>query len=217
MAAAGLGMSDYAAAMASVTAGGIKTAQATTGFKAVLANMIKVTPKAAKKAKELGLEFGVSALKAKGFVGVMKDIAEKTGGDITQLGQLFDSIEAINTVAVLTSGKGLKNLERNFKAMGDSAGTTAEALEKVKKTASFNFAKFNQSLSIMSKNIGGSVVPVLIQWAEAMAPVVDFMAALIVSHPGIIKVTVAVTALGIAFAFLGGPFTAILAGAVYGH
>ena len=216
VAAAGLGMSDYAAAMASVTAGGIKTAQATTGFKAVLANMIKVTPKAAKKAKELGLEFGVSALKAKGFVGVMKDIAEKTGGDITQLGQLFDSIEAINTVAVLTSGKGLKNLERNFKAMGDSAGTTAEALEKVKKTASFNFAKFNQSLSIMSKNIGGSVVPVLIQWAEAMAPVVDFMAALIVAHPGIIKVTVAVTALGIAFAFLGGPFTAILAGAVYG-
>ena len=205
--AAGLSMADYAASMATVTAGGIATKQATTGMKAVLSNLIKVTPKAAKKAKELGLEFGVSALKAKGLVGVMKDIADKTGGDVTELGYLFDSIEAINAVAVLTSNTGLASLERNFNAMSDSAGTVAEALEKVKKTASFNFGKFNQSMSIMSETIGASVVPSLLKMVDVLGPVVDFFAALITQHPGIVKMTVAITALAGALAFLGGPVT----------
>ncbi len=216
VAAAGLSMDDYAASMAAVTAGGIQTKQATTGIKAVLSNLIKVTPKAEKAAKRLGIEFGVTALKSKGLVGVMQDIKEKTGGDITELGKLFDSIEAINTVAVMTSEGGLKNLSRNFEAMGASAGTTQTALEKVKKTASFNFSKFNQSLSIMSKNIGAALVPALIDMADAFAPVVDFFAALIAQHPGIIKVGAAVTGLVASLAFLGGPFTILLAGATAG-
>ena len=205
--AAGLSMADYAASMATVTAGGIATKQATTGLKAVLSNLIKVTPKAAKKAKELGLDFGVSALKAKGLVGVMQDIADATQGDVTELGYLFDSIEAINAVAVLTSNTGLKSLERNFNAMSDSAGTTEEALAKVKATASYNFGKFNQGLNIMSRSIGAAVVPSLLDMAEALAPVVEFISALITQHPGIIKITLAVTALGVALAFLGGPIT----------
>ena len=205
--AAGLSMADYAASMATITAGGIQTKQATTGLKAVLSNLIKVTPKAAKKAKELGIDFGVAALKSKGLVGVMKDIAEAVDGDVSQLGHLFDSIEAINAVAVLTSGTGLKNLERNFNAMSDSAGTTAEALEIVKKTASYNFGKFNQGLSIMSRSIGAAVIPSLLGMVDALAPIVDFMSALITQHPGIVKITLAVTALGVALAFLGGPIT----------
>ena len=207
IAAAGLGMSDYAAAMATVTAGGIQTNQATTGLKAVLSNLIKVTPKAKKAAEDLGIEFGVAALKSKGFVAVLQDIKDKTGGDVTKLGQLFDSIEAINAVAVLTSNTGLKNLKRNFDAMSDSAGTVAGAMEVVKKSFSFNIGKFNQSLSIMSKSIGASVIPSLLGMAETMEPVVEFFTALITQHPGIIKVTVGVAALGVALALLGGPVT----------
>ena len=210
--AAGLSMADYAASMATVTAGGIATKQATTGLKAVLSNLIKVTPKAAKKAKELGLDFGVSALKAKGLVGVMQDIADATQGDVTELGYLFDSIEAINAVAVLTSNTGLKSLERNFNAMSDSAGTTEEALAKVKKTASYNFGKFNQGLSIMSRSIGASVIPSLLSMADALAPVVEFIAALITQHPGIVKMTLAVVGLAAALAFLGGPVTLAIVG-----
>ena len=210
--AAGLSMADYAASMATVTAGGIATKQATTGLKAVLSNLIKVTPKAAKKAKELGIDFGVGALKAKGLVGVMQDIADAVDGDVSQLGHLFDSIEAINAVAVLTSNTGLKSLERNFNAMSDSAGTTEEALEKVKATASYNFGKFNQGLSIMSRSIGAAVVPSLLSMTEALAPVVEFMAALITQHPGIIKMTLAVVGLAAALAFLGGPVTLAIVG-----
>ena len=205
--AAGLSMADYAASMATITAGGIKTKQATTGLKAVLSNLIKVTPKASKAAERLGIDFGVAALKSKGLVGVMQDIADKTGGSVTELGMLFDSIEAINAVAVLTSDTGLKTLTRNFDAMSDSAGTTEEALEKVKKTASYNFAKFNEGLSIMSRSVGASVVPSLLEMADALGPVVDFLSALITKHPGIIKITIAVVALGTALAFLGGPVT----------
>ena len=213
IAAAGLGMDDYAASMAAVTAGGIQTNQATTGIKAVLSNLIKVTPKASKAAKRLGIDFSVAALKSKGLVGVMEEIKEKTKGDVTELGKLFDSIEAINTVAVLTSEGGMTNLKRNMEAMGDSAGTTAEALALIEKTASFSFGKFNQSLSILSKNIGGAVVPGLVSLANTLSPVVDFLANLIKQYPGIVKVTVGITALATSLAFLGGPLTLIIAGA----
>ena len=207
VAAAGLGMSDYAAAMASVTAGGIKTNQATTGLKAVLSNIIKVTPKAAKEAKRLGIEFNVAALESKGFVGFMEEIKEAAGGDVEVLGRLFDSIESINTAAVLTSDKGFASLKRNMESMTDSAGATATALEVVQETADFQFAKFNASLSIMSKNIGAAVVPGLVDLAEAFAPVVDFMANMIAHNPGIVKVTISLTALATSLAFLGGPAT----------
>ena len=69
--AAGLSMADYGAAMATITAGGIQTKQATTGLKAVMSNLIKVTPKAAKAAERLGIDFSTSALKSKGLVGVI--------------------------------------------------------------------------------------------------------------------------------------------------
>ena len=212
--AAGLGMADYAASMATVTAGGIQTKQATTGLKAVLSNIIKVTPKAEKTAKRLGIEFNSTALRTKGLAGFMQDLREKTGGNIDELGRLFDSVEAINTVAVLTSDTGLKSLNRNMEAMGDSAGTTQTALEKVKQTASFQFDMFNSSLSIMSETIGAALVPSLLDMAKTLGPIVDFFAEVIAAYPGILKITAAVTALGVSLAFLGTGATLIFGGVI---
>ena len=96
--------------------------------------------------------------------------------------------------------------------MANAAGTTATAMELVKQTASFNFARFNQSLSIMSQNIGAAVVPGLLDMADAFGPVVDFMANLIAKNPGIVKVTIAITALATSLAFLGGPASLAIAG-----
>ena len=235
-AAAGASIDDYAASMAVLTAGGFKTEDATTGLKGAFGGMLKVTEGAKKAAEGLGIEWdsmgtvwGTSAIQAEGFESVLIKLntaltkqAEAQGLNVAQakafraatITKLFEDKTAAASILTLTGNIG--KFSDILKEMSDSAGTTQEALDKVKDSFSFNIGKFNQSLSIMSKSIGGSVVPVLIEWADAMAPVVDFMSALIVAHPGIIKTTVAVTALGVAFAFLGGPFTAILAGAVYG-
>ena len=235
-AAAGASIDDYAASMAVLTAGGFKTEDATTGLKGAFGGMLKVTEGAKKAAealniewKEAGTVWGTSAIQAEGFESVLVKLntaltkqAKAQGLNVAQakayraatITKLFEDKTAAASILTLTGNIG--KFSDILGEMSKSAGTTQEALDKVKKSFSFNIGKFNQSLSIMSKSIGGSVVPVLIKWADAMAPVVDFMAALILEHPGIIKITVAVTALGVAFAFLGGPFTAILATAGYG-
>ena len=235
-AAAGASIDDYAASMAVLTAGGFKTEDATTGLKGAFGGMLKVTEGAKKAAealniewKEAGTVWGTSAIQAEGFESVLLKLntaltkqAKAQGLNVAQakayraatITKLFEDKTAAASILTLTGNIG--KFSEILGEMSKSAGTTQEALDKVKKSFSFNIGRFNQSLSIMSKSIGGSVVPVLIKWADAMAPVVDFMAALILEHPGIIKVTAAVTALGVAFAFLGGPVTASIAVVGYG-
>ena len=209
--AAGLGMDDYAAAMATITAGGIRTSVATTGFKAVLSNLIKVTPKAAKEAKKLGLDFSLVALRAKGLGGFLQDVKDKTGGNIVSMGKLFDSIEAINTASVMTSDGGIANMTRNLESMKNSAGATDEALKTVQKTAKYKFDKFSQSLSILSETIGSAVVPGLLDMVTAIQPVIDAFAHLISLNPGIVSFTMKVGLLAGSLALLGGPVTVAIA------
>ena len=213
---AGGSMEDYASAMATITAGGIKTNQATTGLSSIMSNLVKVTPKAEKEAKRLGIAWGTSSIQTNGFVGTLENLKDalakdESGGTMAyKLGRLFDSKESIGAVSVLLENfDKFKNIN---KEMANAAGTTATAMELVKQTASFNFARFNQSLSIMSQNIGAAVVPGLLDMADAFGPVVDFMANLIAKNPGIVKVTIAITALATSLAFLGGPATLAIAG-----
>ena len=208
---AGGSMDDYAASMATLTAGGIQTRQATTGLSAIMSNLIKVTPKAAKEAERLGLEWGTSGVQANGLVGTIESLQEALANDTSagtmadKLGKLFDSKEAISSMSVL-----LQNFEK-FKdtqnQMSKAAGTTATALEVVKKSASFSFNMFNEQMAVMSKNIGAAVVPALLEMSSALGPVIEFIADLVAQHPGIIKVTAALTAVGAALTFLGGPVT----------
>lgn len=140
-AAAGVPFSDLTAAVAALTASGAPTSQAVTGIKAALSNIIKPTSDAEKAASDLGVEFGVTALQTKGLDGLLGDLYEATGGNITQMGRFFGSTEALNSVMVLaadSSGKFAAALD----AMESRAGATTAAFEKMVD----NFALINQNL-----------------------------------------------------------------------
>lgn len=62
------------AAYAILTKNGIQTAQATTGLKAALSNIIKPSESAAMAASALGLDFSASAIESKGFAGFLEDL-----------------------------------------------------------------------------------------------------------------------------------------------
>jgi len=214
--AAGGTFDDFAASMATLTAGGLQTKQATTGLKGIMVGITKTTPKQAAEVKRLGIDFGVAAVEAQGLEGMLvnlkKAIDKDTTGDaqITMLNRLIDNSEAAAALDVMLSN--MDNFSKISKEMKTAAGTTAAALDVVKASASFNFDVFNQSMSIMSKNIGAAVVPGLIDMANTLGPVVDFLASFIAMNPGIVKITIAMTALGVSLAFLGGPLTLAIAG-----
>jgi len=63
----GVSLDELLSSVSALTTGGIKTKQAYTGLKAILANIAKPTEDAAAEAERLGVAFDASALRAKGL------------------------------------------------------------------------------------------------------------------------------------------------------
>lgn len=156
--AAGVSLAETGSALAVMTAGGLSTSTAVTGLKAALSNIIKVTPKAEKAAKALGIEFTQASLASKGFVAFFEDIRKKTGGSVVELGKLFDSVEAINAVATMTSDVGIKKLANAMDQMQNSAGTVERAWETVADSLSVLFARVSNTMLEASHSITELIV-----------------------------------------------------------
>lgn len=59
------------------TAQGIKTAESITGLKAAMSNIVKPSEEAKKAAETLGIQFNVSAVKSKGWIGFLQEVKAK--------------------------------------------------------------------------------------------------------------------------------------------
>ena len=134
--AAGVGVDQLLAGVASLTANGIGTSEAMTGIKAALSNVIKPSSEAAKVAKKLGLNFSTSALQSKGLAGFLDDVKTATGGNMDTMAQLFGSVEALNTVLTLTSDQGsqlmndtLAEMATNTTALDNAYNTMADTAQ----------------------------------------------------------------------------------------
>jgi len=129
-AAAGIPMDDLGAAIAAITATGAPTSQTLTSLKALISNIIKPTKDASETAELLGISFDATALKTRGLDGVLADVYTRTGGNVTQMGKLFGSTEALNAALILgadSSGKFAKALED----MQTATGATDAAYERM--------------------------------------------------------------------------------------
>nr|UWG82351.1 MAG: minor tail protein [Bacteriophage sp.] len=116
--------------IAVLTKNGIRTSEAVTGLKAAYSNILKPSSEAAKLAQSLGIEFNAAHLKSVGWVKFLDEVKRATGGDAQQMAQLFGSVEALNSVLVLT-GKGAGDFDKVMDQMAKSAGMTREAYEKM--------------------------------------------------------------------------------------
>ena len=119
--------------VASLTANGITTSSAMTGMKAALSNIISPTSEAAKTAEKLGIDFSAAALQSKGWVAFLDEIKEAAKGDTAVMSSLFGSVEALNTMLILTgNGADLLNdtlaeMETNTTALDDAYNTMTDS------------------------------------------------------------------------------------------
>ena len=119
--------------VASLTANGITTSSAMAGMKAALSNIISPTSEAAKTAEKLGIDFSAAALQSKGWVAFLDEIKEAAQGDTAVMSSLFGSVEALNTMLILTgNGADLLNdtlaeMETNTTALDDAYNTMTDS------------------------------------------------------------------------------------------
>jgi TP901 family phage tail tape measure protein len=132
-ASAGVSMEEVAAAVAALTKNGLGTAEAVTGIRGALSNIIGPSGEAAKQANALGIEFSTSALASKGLSQFLAELVETTGGSSTEMRKFFGSVEGLNAVLSLTRDGG-KSLSDIIALMGQNAGVTETAYDRMVNT-----------------------------------------------------------------------------------
>ena len=140
---AGVTFSDLTGAVAAFTKNGLATSTSVNGLRQVIASVIKPTSEATKVAQELGLEFNTAALRSKGLVGFLKDIQDKTGGNVNSLSKLFGSVEALTPVLGALNGD-FREFKRVLDATANSTGATDSALTVIRNSFDFKLAKRTQ-------------------------------------------------------------------------
>ena len=181
--AAGLSSEEMFAAVTALTKAGINTSEAVTGMKAAISNIVKPTKDALDTAKELGIQFDVSALKTKGLSTFMQELQEKTGGNVESMAKLFGSTEALNSMLALT-GQQNKDFTGTLEESRQKAGQMKDALKLIiDNDPTFVWKQNAANMQVISNFIGTTLQPVLAQLAGGLKWVTDSLISLRLEHP----------------------------------
>jgi len=149
----GVSFDELLASIAAITSSGAKVSQSITLVKAVLTNILKPSEKAKKVSAELGLEFGLQAVKAKGLSGFLKDLIDKTGGSQQKMLELFESSEAVNAIFTLT-GKSSDKFTEALDAMAKKTGAVNAAFKKMEDSAGLSLQNLTNNFKSVLISIG---------------------------------------------------------------
>lgn len=175
--AAGVGVDELLASVASLTMNGIATSEAMTALKAALSNVIKPSTEAQKLAKKLGIEFNVAGLQSKGFAGFLEEIKKKTNGNVETMGKLFGSTEALNAMLLLT-GEGAETFNEVLKEMGGELDLVDKAFGNMKESAGAQLQDSFNSLKISLIELGDKLAPTIEFLAEKISQLAEWFGGL---------------------------------------
>lgn len=205
-------LSSLLGAVAALTKGGISTSEAMTQVRGILDAIVKPTAEARKVAQELGLEFDVNALKAKGFEQFLMEMVAAADGSEEALGRLLGRTEALQGVLAL-GGTQAASFASILEDMENAAGATEAAVKKITDSDAFRSRRFTAAIGDIQVSLGQAVT--------ALSPVLEGVTELLnlfntlpdpIRNSIALAATAAVTlgSLGLAASAVSGPFRALL-------
>jgi len=158
--AAGIGIDELNAAIATTTASGVPVESTFAGLRQGIASILKPSSEAEKLAKALGIEFNAAGLKAKGFGGVIDEIKQKTGGSTTAMTTLFGSVEAVGAILPIASGN-METFNKNLDNQRTKSGQSAKAAETMGNTVSKSVVKITNKISGLVRKLDVALGPAI--------------------------------------------------------
>jgi len=158
--AAGIGIDELNAAIATTTASGVPVESTFAGLRQGIASILKPSSEAEKLAKALGIEFNAAGLKTKGFGGVIDEIKQKTGGSTTAMTTLFGSVEAVGAILPIASGN-MKTFNKNLDNQRTKSGQSAKAAETMGDTVSKSVVKITNKISSLVRKLDVALGPAI--------------------------------------------------------
>lgn len=162
------------ASVAAMTTQGMSTSMAMTGLKAAFSNIQKPTADAQKEAKRLKIEFTAASLRTKGWAGFLDMVTSSANYNADSLAKLFGSVEAVGAVQNLVSNDSAK-FNEVLGQMGDRAGGTAEAFDKMSNTLPFQQAKFAAQWQVLKEQIGRVFLPFVLNVMSKVSTAVSWL------------------------------------------
>jgi len=149
----GVSLQEVGAAIATLTASGIKPAESIEYLRGAISNIISPSSQAKDLAAELGIEFSASGLAANGLSGTLQAVAEKTGGSADKMKILFGDIGGFTAAATL-AGPQADKFAASIVAMGQVTGATDEAFKKMAGSLETSTGKISSAFNVLLVNIG---------------------------------------------------------------
>jgi TP901 family phage tail tape measure protein len=172
--AAGVGINEMNAAIATITAQGVPVEATFTGLNQALVSILKPSQEAVELAKSLGIQFNEAGLRAKGFGGLLEEVKTKTGGSTTQLVKLFGSVDALKAILPLVNDD-LVKYNQNVAKQANASGVAEKATQELGGTVSSEITKMINQIgnltraldTVLGPSLGGIVRLINFVIAEA--------------------------------------------------
>jgi TP901 family phage tail tape measure protein len=159
-AAAGVGINELNAAVATITAQGVPAEATFTGLNQALVSILKPSAEATELAQKLGIDFNEAGLRAKGFGGLLEDVKTKTGGSTTALVKLFGSVDALKAVLPLVNDD-LVKYNQNLDKQAKASGVADRATEELGGTVSSEITKMVNQIGNLTRALDTVLGPAL--------------------------------------------------------
>lgn len=197
----GVSFSDVGGSLAYLTKATGDASQSSTALQGILSKLLRPSQQGAQALEDIGISASElrEMLAERGLHGTLMALREQLGDSGFQM--LFDDVQALNGALQMT-GPGAEDAAAVIDAVGDSAGATQTAFEKMAESAGFQNAQAFSRLQAALITFGDAVVPVVAQAAEWLGKLAQAFADL----PGPVRTGILVLA-GVAAAI--GPILSI--------
>lgn len=210
----GVSYEELLASIAAVTTAGIDTAMATTGISSALSNILDPSSNATAEAEKFGIAWGRTALEAQGWAGFINTLGEAVNGLSPELAdaarnvnltdaqfeaylntvndtgadliQLFGNIRSVRVMMALTGGTA-ETFNMVVEQMGDRAGETALAVDKMRLTFKFVSSVIKEQFNVIMTQLGRQVLPLAIGTLRFFSGILSGVNALFEKWPGLAK------------------------------
>jgi len=170
-AAMGVSLGEVAAAMATLTAGGTKTAEASTKVLAVIKELSKPTKAMAGLLDKMAEKYGKNAWEANSLQEKLQILRTEINGNGEKFTDYMGSIEGVTGALALT-GTQHETAMDHLKATSDAVGVADEAYNKMADTVSNRWSRAMGGMREIMNELGRDILPIA---ADALEWIIETM------------------------------------------
>jgi TP901 family phage tail tape measure protein len=170
----GIEFHEVGAAFAAMSRTGTNASAAATGFKGILAGLLKPTSEASTALASMGLstEDVHNSLRDDGLLATLQMLKDGLGGNTTALSSVFGSVEALSAVMNLL-GEGVELTTDTFGQMKEGADVLGAGFATAAETAEFQFKQAMTDIQVALVTLGNILLPIATDIVNAFSAVVS--------------------------------------------